>query len=136
MKQHGKTGSLLLRLTESIFDTGKVVILDSGFCVLQALIPLKKNGVFASALVKKRKYWPKHVKGDGIKEALQDKEIGATNRLLGELDGIKFDLFCLKEPEYIMTLMSTYGSLNSKVNQRDSPCINDGKPSRSSIMWL
>ena len=72
MEQHGKTGLLFLRLRETIFDTGKVVILDSGFCVLQAIMSLKKKGVFASALVKKRRYWPKHVKGDEIKEALKD----------------------------------------------------------------
>jgi hypothetical protein len=50
------TTSLLLRLRESIFHIGMVVMLDSGFCVLRALIELKKRGVFASALIKKRKY--------------------------------------------------------------------------------
>ena len=31
----GKTGALLLRLCESLYTSGKVVILDSGFCVLK-----------------------------------------------------------------------------------------------------
>ena len=66
-------------------------------------------------------------KGDEIKEALKDKEIGVVSRLPGELDGVKFDLFCVKEPEYVMTLMSTYGSLNSNANQRDSARITNGK---------
>ena len=65
-KEVGKTGALLLRLTKSIFTTGKVVILDSGFCVLRAIIELRKKGVFASALIKKRKYWPKYVPGEAI----------------------------------------------------------------------
>lgn len=38
----GNTTGLLLRLCEPIFNTGKIVVLDSGFCVLQALIELKK----------------------------------------------------------------------------------------------
>ena len=127
-EEHGKTASLLLRLTEGIFDTGKVVILDSGFCVLEALLILKKKGVFASALVKKRRYWPKHIKGDGIKTELENIEVGTTKRLPGELAGVKFDLFCLKEPDYIMILMSTYGSLSCNVNQRDSVRIVNGVP--------
>jgi hypothetical protein len=55
--EHGEHGSttcgLLLRLTHSIWFTGKVVILNSGFCVLRAIIELVKKGVFASALIKK-----------------------------------------------------------------------------------
>eukprot|EP00559_Dactyliosolen_fragilissimus_P003377 CAMPEP_0184856392 /NCGR_PEP_ID=MMETSP0580-20130426/1583_1 /TAXON_ID=1118495 /ORGANISM="Dactyliosolen fragilissimus" /LENGTH=75 /DNA_ID=CAMNT_0027351401 /DNA_START=14 /DNA_END=238 /DNA_ORIENTATION=- len=53
----GKTRALLLRLCKSLYTSGKVVILDSGFCVLKAIIVLRQKGVFASALIKKRKYW-------------------------------------------------------------------------------
>eukprot|EP00957_Ditylum_brightwellii_P082688 6287745-Ditylum_brightwellii.AAC.1 len=44
----GNTASLLLCLTCSLFSTGKLVILDRGFCVLQAITALKKFGVYAS----------------------------------------------------------------------------------------
>ena len=37
-----KTTSLLLRLCKSLYSAGKVVILYSGFCVLEGLIELKK----------------------------------------------------------------------------------------------
>ena len=116
----GKTAGLLLRLCEEIFGTGKIVILDSGFCVLQAIIELKKMGVYASALVKKRRYWPKHVKGDDIAEYFEEKEFGSSERLPGVLDGEKFDLFCMKDVGYVMTLMSTYGSLQVKDGQKES----------------
>jgi hypothetical protein len=36
--EHGKTTGLLLRLTDSIAHSGRVVIMDSGFCVLKALV--------------------------------------------------------------------------------------------------
>ena len=52
--EHGRTGGLLLCLTRSLVGRGCVVILDSGFCVLKALVALKKVGIFASALIKKR----------------------------------------------------------------------------------
>ena len=49
----GVTVGLLLHLLVPIFHLGFVVILDSGFCVLKAIIKLRKKGVFVSALIKK-----------------------------------------------------------------------------------
>ena len=83
-------------------------------------VKVRKKELFASALVKKRQYWSKYVDGDTIKECFKNVSVGVTRRLLGELRGEKFDLFCLKEPDYVMILMSTYGSLNANTNQRDS----------------
>ena len=62
----GKTVGLMLHVLEPIFANGMVAILDSGFCVLRGIIELKKQGVYASALIKKCKYWPKHIKGEEI----------------------------------------------------------------------
>ena len=49
----GSTVGTLLHLTKPIHGTGKVFVLDSGFCVLRGLVELKKKGVFAHALIKK-----------------------------------------------------------------------------------
>jgi hypothetical protein len=54
--EFGKTGGLLLRLTKTIHGTGQYVILDSGFCVLKAIVGLRQHGVFSGALIKKRRY--------------------------------------------------------------------------------
>ena len=62
-KEEGKTSSLIARLTRSIWHSGKVLILDSGFCVLKALTNLKKRGLFAGAVIKKRRYWPTMIQG-------------------------------------------------------------------------
>ena len=64
----GKTVGLLLHVLEPIFARGNVVILDSGFCVLKGIVELKKWGVYASALIKK--------KGDAIKQHLDEKAVG------------------------------------------------------------
>ena len=50
----GKTVGLLLHVLEPVFGRGNVVILDSGFCVLKGIVELKKWGVYASALIKKK----------------------------------------------------------------------------------
>jgi hypothetical protein len=116
----GKTVGLMWRMCKPLFHSGKVVILDSGFCVLQGIIELKKVGVFAAALIKKRRYWPKHVDGDGINTHFADKPIGYSDALPGVLDGVRFNLFCMKEPDYVMMLMSTYGTTSPKDGQKDT----------------
>eukprot|EP00934_Nitzschia_sp_Nitz4_P007490 Nitzschia sp. Nitz4//scaffold526_size3785//2112//3756//NITZ4_009261-RA/size3785-processed-gene-0.3-mRNA-1//1//CDS//3329553959//7480//frame0 len=107
----GKTVSLLLRLTRPLWGSSKLVILDSGFCVLQGIVELRKHGVFASALIKKRRYWPKYIRGDEIAEHFQTKEVGDVDAWGGVLDSVKFHVYCMKEPDYIMSLMSSYGTL-------------------------
>ncbi len=57
----GTTIGVLVCLTKRLCCTGKIVVLDSGFCVLRGLVELKKWGIFASALIKKCCYWPKYM---------------------------------------------------------------------------
>ena len=49
------------------------MVLDSGFCVLKAIVDLQKVGVYSAALIKKRKYWPKGVPGEAMQSHF-DKE--------------------------------------------------------------
>ena len=68
----GVTARLLLWLLAPIFFKGFIVILDSDFCVLKGIIELCKKGVFSSALIKKRRYWLKFVRGEEIKAHFVD----------------------------------------------------------------
>jgi hypothetical protein len=54
--------------------------------------------MFAAALIKKRHYWQMYIDGDAIAAHFADKKIGYTDALPGELDGVNFNLFCMKEP--------------------------------------
>ena len=114
--QGGKTVALLLRMTKCIWNTGRLVILDSGFCVLKGIVALAKKGVFASALIKKRRYWPKYINGEEIKEHFKDKKVSDVDAWPGMLDSVPFYVFSMKEPDYIMSIMSTYGTLNESEN--------------------
>ena len=49
--------------------------------------------------------------GDAIISHFIGKEIGELDGLQGELDGIKFHLVEMKEPDYVMMFMTTYGTL-------------------------
>ena len=88
-------------------------MLDSGFCVLQAIVELKKHGVFAHALIRKRRYWPKHVPGDQIIQHFADKAVRSADAIKGELDGVAFYIYGMKEPDYMMMLMSMHGTLQT-----------------------
>jgi hypothetical protein len=71
--EHSKTTGLQLRLTDSIAHSGRVVIMDSGFCVLKALIKLASVDVLASAVIKKRCFWPKYIDGGAINSHFEVK---------------------------------------------------------------
>eukprot|EP00594_Rhizosolenia_setigera_P000610 CAMPEP_0178944722 /NCGR_PEP_ID=MMETSP0789-20121207/3318_1 /TAXON_ID=3005 /ORGANISM="Rhizosolenia setigera, Strain CCMP 1694" /LENGTH=700 /DNA_ID=CAMNT_0020624495 /DNA_START=47 /DNA_END=2146 /DNA_ORIENTATION=- len=123
----GKTVALLLTMCESIFQSGRVVVLDSGFCVLQGIVELYKKGVFAAAYIKKRRFWPKYVKGDDIDKFMKDDVVGTTRVHYGILDRIKYYIFNLKEPDYTSKIMSTYGSLSIDENdEKTSRRLQDG----------
>ena len=106
----GQTVGLLLCVLEPLFGKGHVVILDSGFCVLKGIVELKKLGVYASTLIKKWRYWPKYIKGDDIKQHFDDKEVGDCDSWKGCMDEVNFHVYAMKEPDYVMSLMSTYGT--------------------------
>ena len=86
-------------------------MLDSGFCVLQGLVQSKKLGVFAHALIKKRWYWSKHVKGDDINQHFANEEVRSADALRGKLDSVPVYIYGMKEPDYTMMLMATYATL-------------------------
>ena len=106
-----KTVGTLLRLTEPVWGSGRVIVLDSGFCVLQVIVELRKKGLFAVALIKKHRYWPKYIPGDNIISHLAQKGIGELDALQGMLDDVKFHVVAMKEPDYVMMFMTTYGTL-------------------------
>jgi hypothetical protein len=105
-------------MTVPIWYTGTVVVMDSGFCVAAGIIKLLEKGVFGQALIKKRKYWPKLVPGDHIDEYMKSKEVRECDALNmasatttpGETSD-KWHIFCMKEPDYVMKVMSTHGTL-------------------------
>ena len=101
----------LLHLTEPVWGSSRVFVLDCGFCVLQAIVELRKKGLFAAALIKKRRYWPKYIPSTNILAHFAEKGIGESDALQGMLDDVKFHVVAMKDPDYVMMFMTTYGTL-------------------------
>lgn len=124
--EHGSTVGLMVRMTKSIWHTGKYVVMDSGFCVLQGLLEMLKKGVFGHAQIKKRRYWPKWIKGDEVNEHFENKEVGQSDAKNITWEGKQMRLFALKEPDYVTMIMSTYGSLREIEQAKTRRDYKDG----------
>ena len=94
----GKMVGLLLQMLEPIFERGNVVVLNSGFCVLKGIVELKRHSVCAFPLMKKQKYWPKHIKGELIKEHFNNKLVGDCDSWKSSRDKVNFHVYAMKEP--------------------------------------
>ena len=75
-ENESKTVKLVLEMTEPIHGTGKIVTMDSGFCVSAGILALHEKGVYGQALIEKRGwYWLRGVTGDEINH-FEGKQIG------------------------------------------------------------
>jgi Transposase IS4 len=106
----GSTVGLLMRLMKPLFYTGMAIVIDSGLCVLKGLLELRKNGIFAAAVIRKHWYWLKYIRGDKLAAYFEDKAFGSYDCIGGTLNNVQFSVHCLKEPDYVMFLMATYGT--------------------------
>ena len=50
---YSKTATLMLEMTKHVHHTGKVVSVDSGFCVSVGIIEMHNFGVYCQSLIKK-----------------------------------------------------------------------------------
>jgi hypothetical protein len=71
-------------MTKSIHGTGRVVILDSGFGQPAVVTALKSKGLYTTAVIKKKRYWPAGVPGDNIRTHMYGKDVGKQQVLEGK----------------------------------------------------
>ena len=124
----GKTTGLLLRIVRysGLEGSGRVVVLDSGFQVLQALIELLKRGVYASAIIKWKGNWPKGVDGDLMESEAMKLITGESAAMRGTKNGAAFYLWVLRDSMYVLKFMTTYGTTNTHISAtpvRRKACI-------------
>jgi hypothetical protein len=65
-------------------------------------------------VIKIRRYWPKYIRGDNIDKRFEKTEVGVLVACVArKLEQESFVIFCMKEEDYIMKLMATYGALKT-----------------------
>ena len=68
-------------------------------------------------MIKKRRNWKKNVDGEAAKEKIYGKEVGYANSISGVSDVHHFNIHGMKNVDYIMTLITTYGILERSGNE-------------------
>jgi roadblock/LC7 domain-containing protein len=109
--EKGETVGLLLWITKPIHGTGKCCIMDSGFAVLDGLLELKHLVVYGTMVVKQKRFWPKVIQSDEINQYMANKQTSEVCAIKGVKNGKSFYVFTMKEPDYVMILMGTFGTL-------------------------
>eukprot|EP01082_Thalassiosira_pseudonana_P010906 g9889.t1 g9889 contig4:805493-806287(-) len=131
-ENESKTVKLMLEMTEPIHGTGKIVTMDSGFCVSAGILALHDKGVYGQALIKKRgRYWPRGVPGDEINKHFEGKQIGEFECFVQEKEGKQFLIHCHKEDKYVCKVMLTHG----RMEETDRVAWRLGKDGWSSFKY-
>ena len=78
---------------------------------MKAIIELRKKGLFACALIKKRQSWPIGVPGDAMQRRFDRPEVkvGDVDAITGKQDDVPYFIWGMKEPDYVMRMMATGG---------------------------
>ena len=84
-------------MTKPVHHTGKVLSMDSSFCVLVGIIAMHNFGVYGQSLIKKRRYWPKNFPGEAIDSYFANKELGSAKTFRRVFDGKPFLVHCHKD---------------------------------------
>ena len=66
----------------------------------------------------KRQYWPKHIDGKKVKKHFTEKPVGLVGSTTGTLDEVPVNLFAMKEEDYVMMMMSTYGTVEQMSDKK------------------
>ena len=106
-----KTVGLLLSMMKSYFATGRYVILDSGFCALKELIELRNKFLITCAVINNIRYWTSMVPGKDMEDNFGEVELGETDVIQGTVDDVIYNLWDMKEPNYVTRVMATGGRL-------------------------
>ena len=87
--------------------------MDIGFCVLDGLISMVDKGVLGAASIKKQRYWPKREPAKEVLWHMQNKEIVDVDAVQGSIRGNSYHYMTIKEPNYMMLMMTSYGNLEN-----------------------
>ena len=105
---HGKTCGLWLLMREPARRSGKVIVLDSRFCVLKAMISRVSYSICSSSMTKKRRRWPKHTDSTACNAHFSSKLARYQDTTNGTCNNNPFCVVGLKEPEHNMLTMRAW----------------------------
>ena len=79
-----KVAALVVRMTKSVWGSGRTVMMDSGFGYIPSVVQLRAKGLFSTTVIKKHAHWPKFTKAAEAVDEMQGKEVGTIRVRKGE----------------------------------------------------
>ena len=74
-------------------------------------------GCFTASVIKKSGYWQKNGNVEAVKENFDGMEVGDSDSISGLIDGQKFHIHEMKNPDYTMMFMTIYETLERSDNE-------------------
>jgi len=68
--------------------------------------------LYTTAVVKKKRFWPKGIDGDEIVAHMENKNVGDCEAKRGTIDNKPFYLSATKDSKFVCILMNTWGTLD------------------------
>ena len=75
-KFKSKVAALIVQVSESIYGSRRVVMMDNGFGYVPSVVQLKEKGLFSSIVIKKKAHWPKFTKANEVVDHMIGKDVG------------------------------------------------------------
>ena len=91
-RKYTRTSCLMCEMKVPLHGTGKIVSMESGFCVTVGIHHFHEHGVYGQSLIKKRKYWPKWCPREQIDSYMEGKPPGFVKALKQDMGGITFNI--------------------------------------------
>ena len=79
-----KVAALVVRMTRSLWGSGRTVMMDSGFGYIPSVVQLRAKGLFSTTVIKKHAHWPKYTKAQEAVDEMHGKEVGTIRVRKGE----------------------------------------------------
>ena len=78
---------------------------------LERVYSVEEEGYFPCAIIKKIIYWPSVVPGKETEDYFGGVEVVDTDAIQVTVDDVIYNLWGMKEPNYVMRMMATGGRL-------------------------
>jgi hypothetical protein len=74
-KFDSKIAALVVRMTRPIWGSGRVVIMGIRFGYVASMMKLKEKDLFATTMIKKKRFWPKYTKAIDAVNKMDGKDV-------------------------------------------------------------
>ncbi|KAL3790836.1 hypothetical protein ACHAWO_012136 [Cyclotella atomus] len=112
-RAYTKTSTLMCEMTEPIHGTGKIVSMDSGFCVTAGILHLHDLGVYGQGAHQTQVLAEGCAGVTRLISTLMVSRSVSPKTLKQDMDGIPFYVHCNRDTKFVTKMMSTHGLLTT-----------------------